>query len=115
MKSPADVRDNMTLLLGQGLSVPFYPYEPFSAPTMDFVTMFLDGYDANFWNVTVRIYVPYATIGAEAAQQRVEQLMPEVEDTLSAQYGPVQWTVLPNLEQETLEASWPLQVGREDF
>lgn len=113
MISPAAVRADIATLCGH-MSVPFVPYEPFAAPTRPFVTMFFDGYDANFWNITIRVYSPYETVGAETAQETLDTVMPEVEDALSSQYGPVQWSVLPDFDIKALVASWPVQVGRED-
>lgn len=115
MDSPTAVREAIAALLGPALTIPFYPYEPLTAPTQDFATLFFDGYGPVDWDITVRIYVPYGAIGAEAAQQKLETLMPEVEAALTSQYGPVQWTVVPDLENGVLVASWPTRVGREDF
>jgi hypothetical protein len=115
LNSPDAVRTDIGTLLDGVVSVPFFKYEPFTAYNEPFVTVFLDGYDAYNWNVTVRIYSPFGGVGAEQAQTRLDTLMREVEDALSSRYGTMSWTIIPDLEAGTLVAAWPIPVGREDF
>lgn len=114
-QSPAAVRLDIEPYLQTvrtATGAPYYLYEPFTAPTQVYVTLFLEGYDAYYWNFTLRVYSPLLST-AQAAQETLDTMMPLLETTIPAHYGPMSWTIVFDETLNSLVAAWTIQVGRE--
>lgn len=114
LTSPALARADLASLLASLTGATVLDYEPFGQSQGPYVSVFLDGYDANFWQFTIRVYVNLEP-GAREAQVTLDTLLPLIEDELSSQWGPVDWTISHLEEIRALVAAWRVTAGREDI
>ena len=78
------------------------------------LTIYVAAWTPDSWVILLRLYVEMVE-GSEEAQTKLYALAVEVENRLSAAYGPSSWTFEYDRELGLQVGTLTLEVGREDY